>query len=115
MRVVTLANASELTGVRGWCRGWEHEKGQNGCTGMLGGVGGSSDPSTARVCSLPTAKAHLAPRGPPPTPGPRLPAKWPIPGNIPDHLDHLTSGKQEGQKDRGCVQNMQVVELLSHV
>ena len=39
VRELTLANASQLTGVGSWCSGWEHEKGQNrgalGCWALL--------------------------------------------------------------------------------
>ena len=44
---------------------------EQGCTGMLGSVGGPSGPSTVRECSLPTANARPVPRDPPPTPEPR--------------------------------------------
>lgn len=81
MRELTLANASQLTGVGAGAAGGNTKRDK------IGERWGAGRCWRRVLCpsaeSLPTAKAHPAPRDPPPTPGPRLPAKWPVPGSVP--------------------------------
>ena len=82
---------------------------------MLGAVGGGSSAPPLRACQQqkltqrPGALRQLQ------DPGSLQSGQFQ--GASLEDLDHLTPGKQEGQKNRGvCVQNMQViVESLSHV